>query len=63
MYIVTDSCGTRQLTWTFKQALAWLPYCSEQALIIDRISGLVVAARNQEGNDREQSKAFNMVRR
>ena len=33
IYLVTDNYGTRKWVWTFKQALAWLPYCSQYARI------------------------------
>jgi hypothetical protein len=47
MYIVKDTFGTRQVAWTFARALAWFPYCSEQAIIVNRITGELVAFRKQ----------------
>ena len=32
-YCVVDNFGTRQLCWTRKGAMAWLPYCANNARI------------------------------
>lgn len=47
MYVVTDSFGTRQVAWTWAQALSWLACCSERATIANRLTGRVLAARHQ----------------
>jgi hypothetical protein len=48
MYIVKDNHGTRQICWTFTQAMEWLPFCADQAAIVGRFSGRVIATRTQE---------------
>lgn len=46
MYIITDTYGTRQRSWSRADALDWLTYCSETAWVHD-IFGRLVATRVQ----------------
>lgn len=46
MYIITDTYGTRQRSWSRADALDWLTYCSETAWVHD-IFGRLVAMRVQ----------------
>jgi hypothetical protein len=48
MYQVKDTAGTLQNCWTLKQAYAWLPYCAELAIIVNRITGELIASRKQD---------------
>lgn len=48
MYLVTDSYGTCQTCWTYREALNWLRCCSPDAYIFNRFSGRKVAGRIQK---------------
>lgn len=45
MYLITDSYGTRKVAWSRSEAIAWLAACSPDAVIRNRITGRVLAAR------------------
>lgn len=45
MYLIIDSFGTNQTAWTKAGALAWLAACSPSAVIVHRLTGRTVAAR------------------
>ena len=47
MYLITDTYGTRQVAWTFRQALAWVAACSPTAMIQNRFTGRTIATRVQ----------------
>ena len=47
-YVVSDTYGTRRFTWTLREALDWLRYCSPQARIHTVIRGRFIAARTLE---------------
>lgn len=47
MYLITDSYGTRQVAWTFRQALSWVAACSPEAAIKNRFTGRTIATRVQ----------------
>jgi len=47
MYRITDTYGTDRTAWTWKEALAWLAVCSPTARIHSRITGRLIAGRNQ----------------
>ena len=48
MYLITDTFGTRQVAWSWAQALDWLRYTSERGMIRNRFTGRVIAIRVQE---------------
>lgn len=45
MYEITDSYGTRKTCWTWAEALSWLAACSPSAVVRNRFTGRVIAAR------------------
>jgi len=47
MYLITDTYGTRQVAWTFHQALIWVKACSPEASIKNRFTGRTIATRVQ----------------
>ena len=47
MYLITDSYGTKQTAWTYRQALAWVAACSPEATIRNRFTGRTIATRVQ----------------
>lgn len=47
MYVVLDSYGSRQTCWTWREALSWLAACSPDARIEHRLTGVMLAQRQQ----------------
>jgi hypothetical protein len=47
IYKVIDNYGTRKHTWTYKGAVAWLPYCGKVAVIGNMITRKVITTRVQ----------------
>jgi hypothetical protein len=45
MYRITDTYGTNKTCWSWAEALAWLAASSPKALICNRFTGRVLAAR------------------
>lgn len=45
-YEVRCTYGTKQATWTFKEALAWVAMCEDITVVIHRATGEMVATRN-----------------
>jgi hypothetical protein len=46
-FVVVDNFGTNQLCWSMKSALAWLPYCSDRAYILETYNHAPVVKRIQ----------------
>lgn len=46
-YGVADNAGTRKLCWTMEEAQSWLPYCSENAVIVETYDYTPLVKRTQ----------------
>jgi hypothetical protein len=44
-YVIIDSYGTGQVSWTLKDAMDWLTYCSPDAAIVDSWKEKTIAKR------------------
>ncbi len=45
MYLITDNYGTRQVAWTWAEALSWLEAAAPVATIRNRFTLRVIARR------------------
>lgn len=45
MYRITDNYGTRRTAWTRREAMEWLAACGDYAVITNRFTGRLIAAR------------------
>lgn len=45
MYRITDTYGTDRTCWTWAEALQWLAACSPTAVVSNRFTGRILAAR------------------
>ena len=46
MYRIVYDYGTHQTCWTWKTALEWLSCCSDNAMIVHRLTGVMLAMRH-----------------
>lgn len=47
VYILWDDCGTRRYCWDMAEAMDWLPYAGDNALIVNRKTRIVEVSRHQ----------------
>lgn len=47
-YEVRCTYGTRQKTWTLREAMSWLPLCEGLTVVVHRSTGKLIASRDPQ---------------